>query len=177
MRRTDMIYSQLRIGVIALLMCALVVLPARAASTTAQNDALTEMQQKLDQSLQAIKTLEERVKQLEGKVAEGAAAPVAANPPAAEPARLEVDEQKLEQLERANASRNTDDTGLPLHGFADVGAGTHNPINKDLEGFYVGNLDFYLVPHLGDRTRALFEMNTEVGSEGTVTVEDRKSVV
>ena len=171
MRRTDMIYSQLRIGVIALLMCALAVLPARAASTTAQNDALTEMQQKLDQSLQAIKTLEERVKQLEGKVAEGAAAPVAANPPAAEPARLEVDEQKLEQLERANASRNTDDTGLPLHGFADVGAGTHNPINKDLEGFYVGNLDFYLVPHLGDRTRALFEMNTEVGSDGTVTVD------
>ncbi len=74
-------------------------------------------------------------------------------------------------MERENASRNADDTGLPLHGFADVGVGTHNPINPGLKGFNVGNLDFYMTPRLGDRTRALFELNTEVSSGGSVGVD------
>lgn len=173
MRRTELNFTQLRVCAIALLMCAVAAMPVRASSATTQSPELVEMQKKLDQSLQAIKALTERVKQLEAKEAGGAApaVAVAATPAVVEASRLEVDEQKLEQLERANASRNTDDTGLPLHGFADVGAGTHNPINQDRDGFYVGNLDFYLVPHLGDRTRALFEMNTEVGSDGSVSVD------
>jgi hypothetical protein len=162
-----------------LLGCALVLLPAQGWSATNQSDALAEMQKKLDQSLQAIQALTKRVSELEGKLAAsqagangaGAAAPVAANPPAPESARLDTAEQKIEELERENASRNSDDTGLPLHGFADVGVGTRNPINPDLKGFYVGNLDFYLTPHLGDRTRALFELNTEVGPDGEVSVD------
>lgn len=164
-------------GAAALLLgCALVLLPAQAWSATTQDDALAEMQKKLDQSLQAIQALTRRVSELEGKLAAsqagaGAAAPVAANPPAPDNARLEADEQKIEQLERENAIRNNDDTGLPLHGFADVGVGTRNPINPDLKGFYVGNLDFYMNPQLGDRTRALFELNTEVGPDGAVDVD------
>ena len=164
-------------GATALLLgCALVMLPAHAWSATSQSDALAEMQKKLDQSLQAIQALTKRVSELEGKLAAsntgaGAAAPVAANPPAPEEARLGTAEQKIEQLERENASHSGDDTGVPLHGFADVGAGTRNPINPELKGFYVGNLDFYLTPHLGDRTRALFELNTEVDSDGGVNVD------
>jgi hypothetical protein len=112
------------------------------------------------------------VHELEAKQAvSAAAAPASTGAGAADAARLEAAEQKLAQIEQANANRNSDDTGLPLHGFADVGAGTHNPINPDLKGFNVGNLDFYLAPRLGDRTRALFELNTEVSSEGSVDVD------
>lgn len=164
-------------GATALLLgCALVMLPAHAWSATSQSDALAEMQKKLDQSLQAIQALTQRVNELEGKLAAskggaGTAAPVAANPPAPDSARLAADEQKIEQLERENASRNSDDTGLPLHGFADVGVGTRNPLDPDAKGFYVGNLDLYMTPHLGDRTRALIELNTEVDSDGGVNVD------
>ena len=166
-----------RSGAIVLLACALAALPVRAWSAAAQSDALAEMQKQLDQSLQAIQALTRRVGELEAKLAASNAAPaaptapMAASPPAPDSTRLEAAEQKLEQLERENAGRNSDDTGLPLHGFADVGAGTRNPINPDIKGFYVGNLDFYMTPQLGDRTRALFELNTEVGSDGGVDVD------
>ena len=165
-----------------LLGCALVLLPAQSWSATTQSDALADMQKKLDQSLQAIQALTKRVSELEEKLAAsnagaGTATPVAANPPAPDSERLGAAEQKIEELERENASRSGDDTGVPLHGFADVGVGTRNPINPDLKGFYVGNLDFYLTPHLGDRTRALFELNTEVGSDGSVSVDMERAQI
>ena len=180
MPRATMIHIRYRIGAVVLLLGAIAVMPATAISATGKQDpALAEMQKKLDQSLQLIQALTERVRELEAKQAAATAAAVpalttpatAAPSAAADSARLETDERKLEQLEKENASRIADDTGLPLHGFADVGIGTHNPINPDLKGAYVGNLDFYLAPHLGDHTRALFEMNTEVGSAGAVSVD------
>jgi hypothetical protein len=169
---------------LAMLLVALSSAPAHAAaSADASADAnaaqLAELQRKLDASLLAIKALTERVRELEARQAgtaaaaapAAAAAAPAASPPAPEAAKLEATEKRVEELEKANASRNAGDTGLPLHGFADVGAGTHNPINAGLKGFNVGNLDFYLAPRLGDRTRALFELNTEVGFDGTVGVD------
>ena len=174
-----------RLCTIALLVVAITALPSPAASAVPDQQALAEMQKKLDASLQMIQALGERVRELEAKQAATAAAPApsvaATTPPmpatTVDNARLEANEQRLAQLEKENASRNADDTGLPLHGFADVGAGTHNPINPDLKGFYVGNLDFYMTPHLGDRTRALFELNTEVSSEGSVGVDlDRAQI-
>ena len=172
------------------LCCALLMAPAHGWCASSQSEQLAEMQKKLDQSLEAIRALTQRVSQLESELAASKAAPAAATagataaaaPPAAtaaaaasgpvvDNARLEADEQKLEQLERENASRGSDDTGLPLHGFADVGVGTRNPIDPALKGFFVGNLDLYMTPHLGDRTRALFELNTEVGTDGGVDVD------
>ena len=154
-------YSHCAISLLAV--AGIAAMPVHASGATDQSNALAEMQRKLDQSLLAIQALTERVHELEAKQAAG---PVTTDAP-----RLEATEKKLEQLEQENASRNSDDTGLPLHGFADVGVGTHNPINRDLKGFNVGNLDFYLTPRLGDRTRALFELNTEVSSEGAVDVD------
>ena len=58
-----------------------------------------------------------------------------------------------------------------MHGFADVSVGTRNPINPGLKGFGVGNLDFYLNPQVGDRVRTLFELNTEISSEGETAVD------
>jgi hypothetical protein len=182
MRPTTMNCSRYHLRALTLVALAIAVMPVAALSATARPDPqLAEMQKKLDQSLQMIQALTERVRELEAKQAgtsaatTAPAAPVAPAAPAAQlaadNARLEADEQKLEQLEKENASRTADDTGLPLHGFADVGVGTHNPINPDLKGAYVGNLDFYLSPRLGDHTRALFEMNTEVGPDGSVDVD------
>ncbi|MDE2219031.1 MAG: hypothetical protein KGJ52_01515, partial [Gammaproteobacteria bacterium] len=191
MARTMTNFKRCRRCAGVLLAVAIAVLPTAALGAAARPDpAIAAMQKKLDQSLELIQALTERVRELEAKQAAATAsappaAPATAAPPATTPvaqpaaaaqvavdnARLEADEQKLEQLEKANASRSADETGLPLHGFADVGIGTHNPINADLKGAYVGNLDFYLAPRLGDHTRALFEMNTEVGSDGAVGVD------
>ena len=176
MRRT-MNSTRHRLCAIALLVVAIAALPSPAVSAAPESQALAEMQKKLDASLQMIQALGERVRELEAKQAATAAAPAVAvtAPPVpattVDNAGLEANEQRLAQLERENASRNADDTGHPLHGFADVGAGTRNPINPDLKGFYVGNLDFYMTPRLGDRTQALFELNTEVSSEGSVDVD------
>ena len=178
MRSISMTLGRRRPCAVALLLMVIAVVPARPAGAADESAALADMQRKLEQSLKAIQALTERVHELEAKQVAGvAAAPAAttgpppAPAPAPEAARLDAAEQKLEQIEKENANRNSDDTGLPIHGFADVGVGTHNPINPDLKGFYVGNLDFYLAPRLGDRTRALFELNTEVGSDGSVSVD------
>lgn len=186
MRHTPIKRARWHLHTVLVLLAAIGALPAAAYSETGRQDpAIAELQKRLDQSLQMIEALSARVRELEAKQAATAGVAAPATAAAATPAtpatttpeaaagntRLEEDERKLEQLEKENANRSTDDTGLPLHGFADVGAGTHNPINPDLKGVYVGNLDFYLAPHLGDHTRALFEMNTEVGSEGSVDVD------
>ena len=180
MRCTTVKSTRLQLCAVALFAVAIAAVPEPAVSAATESKALAEMHKQLDASLQMIKALAERVRELEAREATTAAAApsvtvpapaVAAAPAAANDARLEADEQKLEQLEKENASRDADDTGLPLHGFADVGAGSHNPINPAFKGFSVGNLDFYMTPRLGDRTRALFELNTEVSSEGTVDVD------
>ncbi len=60
---------------------------------------------------------------------------------------------------------------MATHGFADVGVGNHNATFSNYQGANVGELDFFLTPRLGSRTRALFELNFEVGSDGSVGVD------
>ena len=136
------------------MLIALAGTPAFAAD--APPDTLADMQKKLDQSLQMIQALAARVKELEaGKAAATtAAAPAApgapaspgaapavsaaaATPAAATPAadaavdqRLQSVEQQVAQIETANATRRSDDTGLPIHGFADLDIGNHNPFHR-----------------------------------------------
>ena len=162
----------------ALVALAVLWLPAIAGAAAVagkQPDRLTELQQKLDQSLKMIEALAARVHELEAKQPATAAAAAAANPATpggdAPEARLDAVEQKVSQIEVANATRRSDDNGVALHGFADVGIGTYNPTSTGVKGFNVGNLDFYLTPRLGERTRALFELNNEVGSDGGVGVD------
>ena len=152
---------------------AIVALAPLGAAAATDADTLAAMQKKLDTSLKMIDALAARVRELEAKQAQasaGGAAPAAASAPA-DAARVLAVEQKVEQIETANATRRADDTGLPVHGFADVGAGNHNPYTPLLKGFNVGNLDFYLTPRLGERALALFELNFEVSKEGGVGVD------
>jgi hypothetical protein len=155
--------------------------PVIAASDT--DAKLDELQKTLDKSMKMIDALNTRVKELEARVAEGTVAaapqttaPVAPNAAAAAAVgaapsvddRLETVEQKVTQIETANATRQSDDTGLPMHGFADVGLGNHNPYFANLEGANIGSLDFYLAPTLGAHVVSLAELIFEVGPDNSV---------
>ena len=138
-------------------------LPAAAADS--QADELAQLKKQLNQSVEMIRALAARVHDLETKQSREAAGsataaapvpppagaapstvPVMQAPPAApvDAQRLDAVEQKVNQIETANATRRGDDTGLPMHGFADIGVGTHNPFFPDSKGFALDNLDFYL---------------------------------
>ena len=57
--------------------------------------------------------------------------------------------------------RRDPEAGLPLHGFADVGAGWSSSQDPNrLRGFNAGSLDIYLTPQLGN-VKALFELVIE----------------
>ncbi len=164
--------------------------PFRVAHAAADADQVAQLQSQLEQSLKAIDQLTARVRELESRmdaVQPGAApstAPATAGSPAtaaapatevapATPAsgaadeRLASLESEVAEITAANAARH-DDLGLPLHGFADVGAGTRSPNNPDLHGADVGSLDFYLTPELGERTRSLFELNFKMSTTGAL---------
>jgi hypothetical protein len=64
------------------------------------------------------------------------------------------------------------DTGLPVHGFADVGAGwSHGKDPIPLHGFNGGTLDLYLTPQFGNRIKSLVELAVEYGDDGGVAVD------
>jgi hypothetical protein len=146
-----------------------VIVPGTVRGAGSEGQQLAELRQELDQSLKMIAALTARVQQLEAALPASAATPAPAAPAQAQ--RLDTVESKVSQIEAANAARAGDSTSLPMHGFADVGVGNHNPTNADLKGFYVGNLDFYLTPRLGERTKALFELNFETDTEGNIGVD------
>src|SRR5713226_5397003 len=164
--------------------------PAVAADS--QADELAQLKKQLNQSVEMIRALAARVHELEtkqGREPAGSATAAAPAPPAtgaapstatsvqtppatpADARRLDAVEQKVNQIETANATRRSDDSGLPMHGFADIGVGTHNPFFPDSKGFALDNLDFYLTPRLGGKFLSLFELNFEVDREGNVGVD------
>ena len=165
------------------------------------SDRIAALEQKLDQSLQLIRQLSARVHDLEAQVAlgapaaptkpsgTGAAAAAPATAAAAQPAMPAATQpgtaaatapdtaQRLARVEQtvtemaASAGQHAEDIGMPMHGFADVGVGNHNAEFHQYQGADVGELDFFLTPRLGSRTRALFELNFEVGADGAVGVD------
>ncbi len=148
-------------------------LASTAMATEPTAETVKSLEQKLDQSLKMIDALAARVKELEAKQGQAAAqaAPAAAPAAAVADERLQSVEQKVAQIETANAARRGDDTGLPIHGFADVNVGNHNPYHPYFKGASLNNLDFYLTPKLGDKLVSLFELNVEVGSDGGVGID------
>ena len=106
MPRTTMKYARLRIHAVALVLAAIAMAPTAAISAAGKQDpALAQMQKKLDQSLQLIQALSERVRELEAKQA--AATPVAV-PAAATPApRLPAQQLMNPGWRRTNASSSS----------------------------------------------------------------------
>jgi hypothetical protein len=172
--------------------------PLIAHATAADSERIAALEQGLDQSLQLIRQLSTRVQALEAQAAPTAQTPaaagarragIAASPApaaaatgpagsAAPPATLADTAQRLAQVEQtvnqmaASAGQHAEDTtGMPMHGFADVGVGNHNAQFPQYQGADIAELDFFLTPRLGSRTRALFELNFEVGEDGSVGVD------
>lgn len=147
---------------------AFIVAPLGAASA-ADEDRVAELERRVDDGAKLIEELTRRIHELEARLSPGASgAEVASHEDPTQ--RLETVEQEVRQIVEANASRS-ETTGLAIHGFADVGAGTRNPMDPDQEGFTVGSLDFYLTPNLGERTRALLELNFEVDTFGELATD------
>jgi hypothetical protein len=144
----------------------------QAAAADNRDDRVTALEQKLDRSLKLIEQLEARVRELEAERAGTAKLAQPAQP--AEPAapqtqqRLDSVEQELTQLADANATRGGGGTGVPLHGFFDVGVGNHTANEPGLQGANIGALDIFLNPQLSEHTRSLFELTFEVDEQGQV---------
>lgn len=164
-----------RPGLPLLLAAALAAGCASAAESPTQNpDAqrLAALEQKLAQSQRMIEQMAADLHDLQQRLdAQHVAAPAPAPAGSADPERLAQVEREVAQINAASAGGRSDDRGLPLHGFADVGVGNHNPFTADLKGAGVGSVDFYLAPQLGERTRGLVELNFEVGEDGGVGVD------
>lgn len=147
--------------------------PAIAAPQNS-DDRVTELERRLDASNKLIEQLNERVHDLEARLPPSTTAVQAPERPASAQGdianRLADVEHEVGEIAASGATTRAP-SGLFLHGFADVDAGTRNAIVPDQKGFVVGSLDFYLTPELGERTRALFELNFEVNEEGEVATD------
>ncbi len=149
------------------------------AATPKPDDRVTELERRLDESAKLIDELNARVRSLEARVPAASVAATATAAPASTPdpappsdtdARLATVEREVTEMAAAGATAHNE-SGLPVHGFADVGAGSRTATDPDRKGFVVGSLDFYLTPELGDRVRSLFELNFEVDESGEIATD------
>jgi hypothetical protein len=138
-----------------------------------QADRIKALEKRLERSVQLIETLSARVAELErnakGAVpkAEGERAAVLTEQ-AGEIVRLQ---ESVNQISSGLSQRETD-TGLPVHGFADAGAGWSAGADpQKLRGFSVGTLDLYLTPQFGERVRSLIEIAIEYEPAGGGTID------
>jgi len=129
-----------------------------------------ELQAKLEQALNEIAQLKAEVKAQQAKekppsepTMSTVASPVA-SPEQQESQRISVLENQITQL--SQHSNSAADTGLPIHGFIDVGL-AHSS-DQQPNGASISKLDFYLTPSIGGRIKSLVELNFEVSSTGEV---------
>jgi len=167
----------------AALSVGLLIAPAARADDLAQR--IQQLEARLAASQQTIDKLSARVTELERALVRQPAAPLpAASAPAVAPAVKPAEPVVAAAAPAASAPTDQEpaipapdtsghptsegyagrdpEAGLPLHGFADVGAAwstSEDPLR--LRGFHAGSLDIYLTPQLGDRVKALFELVLE----------------
>jgi len=146
---------------------AFAAVPLSAFAQSSDAEKMKVLEQKLERSMQLIEQLAAKVNQLEQAKAASAPAPASGE----QQAKLDALERQVAQLGSGISNRSAD-SGLPLHGFADVGlsrSGEKNGVRgKGNKGFNVGSLDLYLTPQFGDRVRSLVELNFEIDKEGNV---------
>lgn len=149
-------------------------LPVRAAWADDQADRIQALERRLDLSLRLIEKLSARVTELESA---GAAS---ASPAKGEPNAAAVGDGKgvdqsrvissmqdsIDQISKGLSQRG-DDSGLPVHGFADVGgAWSRGADPSRLRGFNIGTFDLYLTPQFGSRVKSLVELAFEYKEDG-----------
>lgn len=153
-----------------------------------RSDRIEALEKRLENSIKLIERLEARVAELEHERSARASRPgtdqavaassAASAPNSADSAELQSHSQAITALQREvgelseGLSKNSADTGLPLHGFADVGAGWSTRSDPQrLRGFDAGTLDIYLVPQFGERVRSLVEVAFEYEPNGEVSAD------
>jgi hypothetical protein len=151
-------------------LCSLLLVGAACLATNAahadESEDIAGLKSQLAETQRVIDQLSEKVRELEAAIA----AKSAPAPAPAEPAPVAGAPAAAEHAETITSGMvHSSEPGLPLHGFADVSAGTRNPINPDLKHVALGFLDIYLTPPLGERTSALFELTFKTGFSGDLT--------
>ncbi len=150
-------------------------LPQALADTA--TDRIEALEKRLAASSRLIEQLAARVAELE-KPGKPAPAAAAAGPAAATTAEVKSQAEAIAALQNnvsqiaAGLNQRGNDTGVPLHGFADVGgmwSSGDDPIK--LRGFNGGTLDIYLTPTFGERTKGLVELAVEYGRDGVAALD------
>ncbi len=178
---------------LAVVLVMLACLAAPFAQADEQSDRIQALEKRLEESARVqaenaklIQSLAARVAELEraarpadeagAKAATAApsAATAAAPAPDHGPAIAEL-QQSVAQISEGLSKRSSiGETGLPMHGFADVQAGWSSKRDpKRLRGFNAGTLDLYLTPQFGERVRSLIEVAVEYEptGEGVIDME------
>jgi hypothetical protein len=143
-------------------------LPALADEAS---DRIRALEAKLESSLQLIEKLSNRLGELERGGRAPGTPPAAAATASADAQAIATLQSNVAQLSES-LSKRSGDTGLPVHGFADVGAAWSS--GKDpmkLRGFNGGTLDLYLTPQFGQRVKSLIELAVEYGEDGGVALD------
>jgi hypothetical protein len=182
------IHGVLRRATLVVLCLSLACVPARADDA----ERIRALERKLDTSMRLIEQLSARIAELEragkpgappsaaaGGVASSASAPASAAPmsasaasaPDANAEAIATLRDEVNQISEGLARRGYD-TGLPVHGFADVDVASSTDSDPlRLRGFYGGTLDLYLTPQFGDRVRSLTEIAFEYDNNGSGSVD------
>ena len=130
------------------------------------SDRIRALESRLAESTKLIEQLAARLAAVERE--KTATPPAPQNAPSTAAADIVALQESVAQLSESLAKRGTD-TGLPVHGFADVGAGWSGGADpQKLRGFNGGTLDLYLTPQFGERVKSLVELAVEYGVDGTV---------
>jgi len=143
-----------------------------------QADRIKALEQRLESSAQLIEKLAARVAELERTARPPT---TAASQALASPAPLPLPAQQAQDLSALQDSVNQiseglskrmSDTGLPVHGFADVGAARSSGADpQQLRGFNIGTFELYLTPQFGGRVKSLFELAFEFDQDGHAELE------
>ncbi len=173
-------FSSFSLVPVLLAICFAVALPEpTCAQTGATTDAerLRELERRLDANQKLIDKLSERIAELE-RAAGSTSKSEPATPSMAEQAKsLATLQESVEQIS-AGLSRTVTHTGVPIHGFADAGAGWSTREDPTrLRGFGVGTLDLYLTPQFGERVKSLMEIAFYYRTDGAGEIEAERMQV
>lgn len=148
---------------------------------TAEAERIKALEAKLEQSLALIQQLSQRVQDLEKRPAAPAPAvvPAVVAEPAAKQSELTAAQQRLADVEQgvrdltnAAAHASAPDTGVPFHGFLDVGyVNFSQQALGQRTGARLGTFDVYLTPQFGANVRTLIELAFEYDKFGSLGID------
>lgn len=147
-------------GLASALVAASLLMATPLPAVANDNADIAELKRQIEESRRLIEALSAKVSQLEAANQQKQAQPDSG-------ARIAALQDEVSQLE-STVSRRSADSGVPLHGFADVGAALRSQGLP--KGAKLGQLDFYLNPQISQHVKSLVELNFEVGDERNAAV-------